>query len=150
MNRLKSNYVCNFNPRAMDIFGFLRRKVKISPKKDRGLCATRWNLQDMKIPSKVLGCRVRGNGRARTGAGGKPGRAFFFPPLRQSHPGNLTFHTAGQSVSPRKPFPDENQSGEPSMLPDNMSACGQHQGPPAVSCAANVRRCDATSSARRA
>lgn len=95
---------------------------------ERMAARTCWNLQDMKIPSEVLGRRVRVNARARRGAGEKPGSAFFFfPPLRQLHPGKLTFHTAGLSVSPRKPFPDENQSVEPSKLPDNP--CGQHQGP---------------------
>lgn len=75
---------------------------------------------------------VPAHGGARTGAGEKPGRAFlfFFPPqLRQLHPGNPTFHTAELSVSPRKPFPDENQSVEPSTLPD--SACGRPRAPAA-------------------
>lgn len=63
----------------------------------------------MKIPSEVPGC-------ARIGAGEKPGSVFS---TRTIAPGNLTFHTARLSVSPRKPFPDENQSGEPSKLPDN-------------------------------
>lgn len=130
MNRLWRDYFCKFNPKARDIFSFPRRKVRISLPKSTD-CAPRWDLQDTKIPSQVLGWR------ARTGAGEKPGRAFFFfflPPLRQSHPGNLTFRTAGQSVSPRKPFPGENQSVEPSKLPDKAAS-----GPTASGGAANAR-----------
>lgn len=71
---------------------------------------------------------------------------MFFS-TRTIAPGNLTFHTARLSVSPRKPFPDENQSEEPSKLPDNP--CGQDQGQ-VESCAANVGRSDAASFTQRA
>lgn len=66
---------------------------------------------------------------------------MFFS-TRTIAPGNLTFHTARLSVSPRKPFPDENQSEEPSKLPDEP--CGPDQGQ-VESCAANVGRSDAAS-----
>lgn len=107
---------------------------------------TCWNLQDMKIPREVPGCHVRAQ-RSREDRRWRGTRKwvfffFFLPPLRQSHPGNLTFHTARLSVSPRKPFPDENQSVEASQLPDKP--CGQHQGP-----AANLPHSEATSSARQ-